>query len=263
MSKSDRASLLASLRSVVESIGAVREEVSEGYAKVGRAMTRLSVLIATGATIEESLGRDWRVWALAQCKGFGANGADRAPPTVYRLRNAGVVANELGADKVGEASYLSLVPLYRVLADAAGKDDKAKNAASETVGKVWANASAKSRTGAPTEESVRTLVEASQPKGTRGAAGKNATQRKATTAAKNAAAKKNTPTAGNPAAEVVTIDPAAVESCGKVAGAMIAQYVKAGTPEAVVRSIMLATLRVIREHGADTFAASIAAKSTK
>ncbi len=209
MSKKDRASLTAQLRGLVSDISELRSEVSEEYRRISSALTRLSVLVFTGAGIEDSLGRDWKLWAVAQCKGFGRDGADLAPPSVYRLRNAGAVAAVLG-DAVADASYLALVPLYRFLA--AAKTDAETETAHETIAAVWAQAVKTSRTGAPTAEAVLALVE-TKTKNTRGKSGRTAAQRKADQTAKNTRAK-NTPTKTTETPDTET-DPGARDACRK------------------------------------------------
>ena len=262
MSKKDRASLSAKLRVVVESIAAVRveaQDVDSTYrSSIGRILVRLSLLIHEGAGLEESLGHDWRKWAAIQAQGFGPGGSNPSPPTVYRFRNAGAVAAVLG-EAVGEASYLALAPLYRLLAAAKNEEELVKATAQVTA--TWAAACKSSKTGVPTEEHVRTLVEKIATKGTRGAAGKSAAQRKTAQTAKNAAVKRsrNEPTAGAKDNETtITLDAAAIEAANRVVSSFVK---KAATTHSIegsaVRAIMLGTIRLVREHGADCIAATL------
>lgn len=257
MSKKDRAALNARLTTIGEGIAEIRSEVQDSFGRIGRAMSRLALLIQQGARVREELGADWRPWAQEQGKGFGSNGADLAPPTVYRLRNAGAVAEVLG-DAVGEASYLSLVPLYRLLAAATSDEDLAK--ASGTVSTLWEQAVAKAKNGTPTEEAVRTLVERKLSRGTRGKAGKSAKGRKEAQAAKNKRSR-NTPTETTETGSnevTVSLDPAAIEAASKIVSRFVAKYAKDHSIEpSAVRAIMLGTVRLITEHGRDVVAASL------
>lgn len=244
MSKKDRAALTAQLRGIVSSIAEVRTEVSEEYRRIGSAMTRLASLVFEGAGIESSLGRDWKVWAVAQCRGFGRDGSDLSPPSVYRLRNAGAVASVLG-DAVGEASYLSLVPLYQFLAVV--KTDEDQKTAETIIHAVWAAAQKGSRTGTPTEEAVRTLVEQKTKKagGTRGKAGRTAAQRQEDQKKKNARAR-NTPTKTTETPDPDT-DPGARDACRKSLTRALATYSADASP--YVLAGMALGVKLAETHG--------------
>jgi len=265
MSRKDSAALRAALKAATDSLKPLIDEAnaeeSRHSSAIGSIFVRIALALHTGAAVKVTLGQDWRVWAASSLKALTR---PVSPPTLYRLRNAGAVAEILGA-AVGEASYTALVPLYRLLADAAGKSDEIVKAATESVSDIWAAAVEAAAPMSPTEEAVRQLVEIEVPT-TRGAKGRTAKGRKAATA--KAKRSRNTPTdtgendgAGN--VETVSIDPAAVEACGKIAGSMVGAFVKAGTDEGTVRGIMLAAVRLIREHGADTVAAALAAPAGK
>lgn len=94
---------------------------------------------------------------------------DDQRPSLYRLANAGAVARVLGAESVGEASVGTLVPLYRVLAQA--KTPEAREAADTLIRELWAKAQAKAQASKPPRETdVTKLVEGVMTKGTRGKA---------------------------------------------------------------------------------------------
>lgn len=239
MSKKD---LTAQLRVVVSSITDLRSEVSEHYASISSALTRLAVLVHSGAELETARGGDWKDWAVSQCHGFGRDGADLAPPTVYRLRNAGAVAAILG-DAIGNASYLALVPLYRFIASA--KTEAELETARTAIGAIWAEAVKGARNGTPTAEAVLALVEKKNGQGgTRGKKGQGAKGRAETQSKKNARSR-NTPTETTETKDVET-DPGARDAC-RAAVLRVTKDVDAETAVATY-SVMLAAVKLCETH---------------
>lgn len=237
MSKKD---ITNALRSLVSDVSALRVEVTEHYSAIGSALTRLSVLIARGAALETDRGGDWKEWAVTQCHGFGRDGADLAPPTVYRLRNAGAVALVLG-DEIGGASYLALVPLYRFLASASNEEEE--KAAHEVIRALWAQGQKASRTGTPTAEAVLALAEKKNG-GTRGSAGKTAEERKAAQKKKNERSR-NTPTETTEEKDTET-DPGARDACR----AAVVRFLKDTDVDTAVVTlgVMLGAVKLAETH---------------
>lgn len=286
MNKNDRASLNAVLKSAVASIEALQVEYQDTETShrttIGRLMTRFALALWQGQSAKLALGHDQKsvkTWRESQGKGFGSvrddgSFGDLAPPSLYRYLNAGRVAESIGVESIGNAVYTSLVPLYRVLAESDKSDDaEASTVAVSDMQAIWQGVSA--GVESPSFESVLQAVESftgsDDPKAkakypaTRGKVGASASTRKAKAKAKTARTRQtpNTPTettenGGQGNVESIKIDAAAVESAGKIVASMAANLARTQKIEAAaVRACMLATVRLCREHGADTIAATL------
>jgi len=236
MSKRD---LMNAIRSIVSDVSSLRDEVQSVQGAYSSILVRLSVLIAQGAPMVTDSGSDWRDWAVAQCKGFGPEGGDLSPSTAYRLRNAGAVAQVLG-DDIGDASYLSLVPLYRFLASA--KSEEETETAHKAIRTLWSKAKGKGPK-APTAESVLATVETAK-QGTRGSKGADATERKAKAKAK-AKRSRNTPTETTETTDTET-DPGARDACRNAAD----RFIRDLDPESAVTILgaMLMGVKLAENH---------------
>jgi len=263
MSKKD---LTASLRTIAGTIGTIRTEYQDATrsfaSETASFFLRLCLAVCEGAAVEESLGRDWREWAVKQASGFGKLAdddtfGDPSPATVYRYRNAGHVVSIVGIDAIPVGTtYLALVPFYRLIANATTDEGREKAAA--TIRSEWAKLARKGRV---TEEQAKQAVEALQAPTTRGKQGTDAAGRKAAKDQKNARTRnRNAPTETTETEKnTVEVDPAAVEAASKVIGAFVRKEAKDHnvSPEAV-KSIMLGTLRLAKEHGVSTVVGGLA-----
>jgi hypothetical protein len=177
MTKRDAKALL---RKVESSITGIRAQLGTITRTMDGLYVRMAVAIEQGAPLSESIGEDWREWAE------GATGIKA--PTVYRYRNAGVIAQLLGAtpDDLPESlqgfAYTALVPLYRILKAAEKGTEQDQEQAVLLVRSLFEQACSQDGDSA---ENVATLVEQHES-GTRGKKGVSSDTRKK----KKAAAKK-------------------------------------------------------------------------
>lgn len=272
MAKSDRASHIAAVKSAEkEIVSLVSEEngeqdtfselmnrlMGEHETKIGTLYVRLALQVHIGARAKDSLSQDWRPWAKGKLAGLRK---PFSPPRMYGLRNAGAIAEIIG-ESVGEASYLALVPFYRLLV-AAGTPEEIE-ASQARIRELWAECVAEATEAGMdrvTEERARQKVEAIAPSGTRGSKGKNAAERKKSQQAKNARSRqpKNEPTKtteneGEGNVSTVEVEPAAVEACTGVVETIVKGMArKTKTDETIIRLAMLAAVRIAQEHGLST-----------
>jgi len=162
---------MATLRQITAQAKATVREVESALSALltdsGALRVNIARLIDRGATAHESVESmgDWIEWAEG-LDGIGEVATSR--PTLYRVRNAGRVANIVeNFDPLKAPTVASLVPLYRVLA--AAKSDEATTAAGELIRSLWATAEGKTATGKPVSSTlVEELVGKVEAKGTRG-----------------------------------------------------------------------------------------------
>lgn len=223
------------------SIGMQLSIMRETFVAAKSAEVDLSQLNVGGASVGTD---DWREYARTLVPG-------RSAPTLYRWMNAGTVARIIG-DSVGNAPVGALVPLYRILTDA--KSDEESAAAADLVREVWADVLKQTPKGkTPSEDVVLALAEAASPT-TRGASSSSG----GTDDAKTDDETKTDDENRAPSENVVSVDPVAVESAAGPISSMLKQWETDGTPRETAVGIMLATIRLVNEHGRDVVAAVLA-----
>jgi hypothetical protein len=247
MSKQDLKSRLAAFEA---SIGAVMAEISGHREALAAAVTehegaelRLFVRVArdlfAGSALLVADGQDWRPWART----LNVASSD---PTLYRIRNAGAVADILG-DSVGDAFYTALVPLYRFVNPSSVKTEKDQAKGRTALISTWKSLT-KDGTVTPDPAAVIKVVDKKRPakKGPPKNASAESSDRNDPTATTETETK--TPMVEAP-------DTAAIEAASSVFDAQVKGFGRKGISEANVRAIFSACVRMSREHGIETVAA--------
>lgn len=203
---------------------------------------------------------DWRVVARELVPG-------RSVATLYRWCNAGAVARIIGP--VGNADTGSLVPLYRILNEAANGTPEEREAAAALVREAYAEAVKEAGEAAPKEAAVLAIAERIAPT-TKGKAAGTAASSKESAAedAEDAEDEDDAEDAGDEsrresAESLVVADAAAVEAASGPVNAIRGQWTRELVGRELTQegllAIMLGTVRLVKEHGPGTIAAVLSA----